>query len=251
VNATESRYIEKTGPRARSQASDEAKAGPEAGSDHEPDWRHGFQDDFPRYIPFLTQNCGVDFRGRVLEIGAGAAWFSAELSKLPKVVEVIAAEASPLRLKMHAPKIFKLLKAHEAKITRMPADFRKLAFPNDHFDCVVCVGLLHRAVNVMHVLREVRRVLKPGGQFVAIREAVRPLVKLKARVKRLGSPEASGAPALGYTLADYRESFALAGFALEIKRVTLASGMKYYFDQMVNGLTHARYAFVATKRGRG
>ena len=251
VNAPESRYIEKTGPPARSLAGGEAKPGPDTRMDPEADWRRGWQEDFPRYIPFLTQKCGVEFRGRVLEIGAGAAWFSAELSKLPKVVEVIATDAAPQRLKQHAPKIFKMLKAHEAKITRMPADFRKLDFPNNHFDCVVCMGVLHRAVNVVHVLREVRRVLKPGGQFVAIREPVRPLVKLESRGKRSASPVASGAPALGYTLADYREFFALAGLALEVKRVNLSSGFKYYFDEMVNGLTHARYAFVATKRGKG
>jgi SAM-dependent methyltransferase len=209
------------------------------------------QEDFPKFIPFLTQKCGLEFRGRVLEIGAGAAWFSAELSKLPKVVEVIATDASPRRLKQHAPKVFKLLKAHEAKITRMAADFRELDFPNNHFDCVVCSAALHRAVNVVHVLREVRRVLKLGGQFVAIREPVRPLVKLPSRGRRSVSPVASGASALGYTLDDYREFFALAALTLEIKRVNLASGVKYYFDQMVNGLTHARYAFMATKRGRG
>lgn len=250
VNATESRYIEKKGLPARSLVGGEAEASPDTRIDHETDWRRGWQEDFPRYIPFLTQKCGVDFRGRVLEIGAGAAWFSAELSKLPKVVEVIATDASPRRLKQHAPKIFKLLRASEAKITRMPADFRTLDFPNNHFDCVVCVGVLHRAVNVVHVLREVRRVLKPGGQFVAIREPVRPLVKLESRKRPSASPVASGAPALGYTLADYREFFTLAELVLEIKRVNLASGVKYYFDQMVNGFTHARYAFVGTKRGK-
>jgi ubiquinone/menaquinone biosynthesis C-methylase UbiE len=218
----------------------------ETGASEEVAWRRGWQAEFPKYVPFLTQKCGVTFRGRVLEIGVGAAWFSAELSKLPKVVEVIVTDASPQRLKQHAPKIFKLLKAHEAKITRISADFRKLDFPKSHFDCVVCVGALHRAVNVVHVLREVRRVLKPGGDFVAIREQVRPLVKLESRKR----PSASGAPARGYTLADYEEFFALADLALEIKRVNLSSGFKYYFDKMVNGLTHARYAFVGTKRCR-
>jgi len=251
VNPTESRYIEKTGPPARSLARREARSGPGTNTDPEADWRHGWQEDFPRYIPFLTRKCGIEFRGRVLEIGAGAAWFSAELSKLPKVVEVIATDAAPQRLKQHAPKIFKLLKAQEAKITRMAADFRKLDFPKNHFDCAVCVAGLHRAVNAVHMLREVRRVLKPGGQFVAIREPVRPLVRMEARAKRPASPVAPGAPTLGYTLADYREFFALAGLALDVKRVNLSSGFKYYFDEMVNGLTHARYAFVATKRGKG
>ena len=95
---------------------------------------------FTKFTPFLTRQCGVEFRGRILEIGAGAAWFSAELSKLPNVVEVIATDASPKMLKEQAPKIFKLLGAQSAKITRMSADPHQLDFPDNHFDFVVCAG---------------------------------------------------------------------------------------------------------------
>ena len=38
---------------------------------------------------------------------------------------------------------------------------------------------------------------------------------------------------------------------MEEKRVNLSSGFKYYVNAMVNGLTHARYAFVGTKRSKG
>ena len=54
----------------------------------------------------------------------------------------------------------------------------------------------------------------------------------------------------GYAVSEYRDFFAHAGLKLELKRVVLSSGFKYYFDHAVNGLTHARYAFVATKAGR-
>ena len=53
-----------------------------------------------------------------------------------------------------------------------------------------------------------------------------------------------------YTLSDYKEFFKQAGFPLEVKRVNLSRGFKYYVNKMVNGLTHARYAFIGTKRGR-
>jgi len=211
----------------------------------EAEWWRCVQTDFPKYIPFLTQECGLEFRGRILEIGAGAAWFSAELSKLPSVVEVIATDASARLLKQQAPKVFKLLSAHAAKITRMPADFGKLDFPANHFDAVVCADALHRAVNVRRVLGEVRRVLKPGGKFVALREPVRPLVRFRSarQVRAAGGNPASA----GLSRADYHELFQQAGLKLEIQRVTLARGFKYYFDRMVNGLTHARYALVGTK----
>jgi len=130
----------------------------------------------------------------------------------------------------------------------MPADFGNLDLPANHFDVAVCSDTLHRAVNLLRVLREVKRVLKPGGIFVAIREPVRPLVKFRA--KTADKPgKGSGTPA-GYAVSEYREFFAQAGLKLEMKRVVLSRGFKYYFDHAVNGLTHARYAFVATKAGR-
>lgn len=212
------------------------------------EWLRCVKEDFPRFIPFLTKTCELDFRGRVLEIGAGCAWFSAEISKLPAVVEVIAADVSARLLRVEAPRIFKLLKAKEAKITRLTADISRLDFPANQFDFVVCADALHRTVSPLRVLREARRVLKPGGQFIAIREPVRPLMKLKTGAARHGKPGTLAVP--GFALSEYREMFAQAGLELTVKRVVLSRGVKYYFDKMVNGLTHARYAFVATKPSR-
>ncbi len=216
----------------------------------EEEWLRCVKADFPKYVPFLTQKCGLEFRGRVLEIGAGGAWLSAELSKQPRVVQVIATDPSPKLLKEQAPKVFKLLEAKTAKITRMPADFHHLDFPANHFDFVVCAGVLHHAANIVQVLREAKRVLKPGGQFVAIREPVWPLVKIKSRSKMLAKLIATGVNDRFYTLADYKEFFKQAALALQVKRVNLASGFKYYVNTLVNGLTHARYAFVGRKQGR-
>lgn len=215
----------------------------------EAEWLRCIKEDFPKFIPFLRKS-GLEFHGRVLEIGAGAAWFSAELSKLPKVVEVLATDFSPKLLKEQAPRVFKLLRAHEAKITRMPADFHRLDFPANHFDFVVCSAVLHHAVNMVLVLREAKRVLKPGGKLVAIREPVWPLMKLKSRSKTQDRLVKAGVNEHFYTLSEYRDFFARAGFKLDARRVNLSQGLKYYFDQVVNGLTHARYVFVATKKVR-
>ena len=127
------------------------------------EWFRQAREELPRFIPFLTKKCGVEFRGRVLEIGAGGAWLSAELSKLTKVVEVITTDVSPKLLQEQAPRVFKVLDANTAKITRMPADFHQLDFPANHFDFVVSSAVLHQAANIVQVLREAKRVLKPGG----------------------------------------------------------------------------------------
>ncbi|HWQ91453.1 MAG TPA: class I SAM-dependent methyltransferase, partial [Clostridia bacterium] len=197
-----------------------------------------------------TKTCDIEFRGRMLEIGAGGAWLSAEISKLPKVVEIITTDISPKLLKEEAPRVFKLLQANTAKITRMPADFHRLDFPDNYFDYVVCSAVLQHASNVVQVLREAKRVLKPGGRFVAIREPIWPLVKLKSRAKMVEKLVATGINERFYTLSHFREFFRQAALPLEVKRVNLSSGLKYYVDQVVNGITHARYALVGLKRGR-
>ncbi len=213
----------------------------------EAEWLRAVTQDFPQFVPFLTQRCGLDFRGRILEIGAGGAWLSAELSKLPKVVEVITTDHLAWLLKEQAPKVFRLLQANASKITRIPGDFHRLDFPDNHFDFVVSSAVLHHAENIVQVVREAKRVLKPGGQFVAVREPVWPLMKLKSRPKMLEKLVTTGINERFYTLADYREFFRQAALPLKVKRVNLSHGFKYYVNEVVNGLTHARYAFIGSK----
>jgi ubiquinone/menaquinone biosynthesis C-methylase UbiE len=110
----------------------------------------------------------------------------------------------------------------------------------------MCSEALHQAVNIVQVLREVKRVLKPGGQFVAIREPIWPLVRLKSRAKRSNPAEKRKGEDL-YTLAHYKELFKQAALPLRVKSVNLSRGFKYYMNKVVNGFTHARYAFIGRK----
>lgn len=205
---------------------------------------------FPKYVPLLRDKAGVEFRGRILELGAGAAWLTAELSKLPKVVEVIATDFALGPGQEQAPQVFKALRAHEAKITRQPASPHRLNFPDSHFDFVVCNAVLHEAMNQLLLLREVRRVLKPGGQFVAVREPVKPFVRWRAGRGEVAGRASRRLKSPLYSRADYEAVFERAGFSVKVSRVSLASGWKYYFDSVVNGLTHARYVFVATRNDK-
>lgn len=205
---------------------------------------------FPKYVSLLRNKAGVEFRGRILELGAGAAWFTAELSKLPKVVEVIATDFARGPGQEQAPQVFKTLRAHEAKITRRPASPHRLNFSDNHFDFVVCNAVLHDAMNLLLLLCEVRRVLKPGGQLVAVREPVKPFVRWRAGRGEVAGKASRRLKSPLYSRADYEDVFERAGFSVKVNRVSLASGLKYYFDSVVNGLTHARYVFVATRHDK-
>ena len=256
MNPAESKYIENKAYLAR--AAREGRFGPRHSWARqateflpEEQWFRCVKEEFPKYVPFLTERCGLEFRGRVLEIGAGGAWFSAELSKLPRVVEVIATDPSPQPLKEHAPKVFKLLNAQHRQDH---ADAGGLPSAWIFRTTTLISWFARRCCTTRRTscrcLREAKRVLKPGGQFVAIREPVWPLVKIKSRAKMLAKLVATGVNERFYTLADYKEFFKQAALPLQVKRVNLSRGFKYYVNKVVNGLTHARYAFVGTKRGR-
>jgi len=252
VNTGESKYVEKENSAAKTSPRSELVFHPApgflgTGFDTEAEWHEHATGDFPKFVAFLTKNCGVEFHGRGLEIGATGGWLSAELSKRPKVVEIIATDFSPQLLRDEAPKLFRLLGALEAKITRLPMPARRLDFPDRHFDFIVSAALLHRALNPVTLLREIHRLLRPGGTFVALREPVLPIMNWKSAARRKAKPALSSRI---YTLADYREFFDLAGLELRTKRLTLSEGFKYYFDKMVNGLTHARYVFIARRASR-
>lgn len=253
MNRPESKYVEKKAYLSRyahERLLAQRESADRVKEEFSDEWFRKAREELPKFVPFLTRKCGVEFSGRVLEIGAGGAWLTAELSKLPRVVEIIATDFSPKLLQEQAPKVFKALNANNAKITRMPGDFHQLDFPANYFDFVVSSAVLHQAANIVQVLREVKRVLKPGGRFISIREPVWPLVKIKSRAKMISKLVATGVNDRFYTLADYKEFFKQAAMPCEAERVSLASGFKYYVDKMVNGLTHARYAFIATKRAK-
>src|SRR5438105_9536806 len=255
VNTLGSRYIERKGYLSRYSHQHmvqvrETRGEPVHEFGSEEAWAKSLRQDLPRFIPFLKGKCGLEFRGRILEIGAGGGWLSAEVSKQPRVVEVFTTDFSPRILQEQAPRVFKLLKAHDAKITRTPGDFHRLDFPDNHFDFVVSSAVLQHATNMVQALREVKRVLKPGGRFVSIREPVWPLVAMKSRARKRRRPGPGGLELHHYSLSQYEEFFRQADLPLEVKRVNLSHGLRYYFGQMVNGLTHARYAFIGTKRAR-
>jgi SAM-dependent methyltransferase len=245
VNPTRSKFIEDKTPVTRRGPVQAGATAARHAAARERDLRSkdDLQERAAMVAPYLTKRFGIEFRGRILEVGAGAGWLSAELSKLPRVVEVVASDISAQRLKEEAPRIFGRLGAIDHKITRMVADIHNLAFPDNHFDFVVCAAVLSRTMNIAGALREAKRVLKPGGLFVAIRE---PVSKLRVESKRAAKERARTGRRL-YTLDEYERFFAAAGLNVKCKPVHLSGGLKYFFAQMFNGQTYTRYALIARK----
>jgi len=99
----------------------------------------------------------------------------------------------------------KLIEAGRAEIHQ--ASVSKLPFPNDQFDLVTAVETQYYWPDLVNDMREILRVLKPGGTLVVIAESYkrgaynalqRPVMKL-LRTKNLG-------------VEDHREIFSQAGY---------------------------------------
>jgi ubiquinone/menaquinone biosynthesis C-methylase UbiE len=97
--------------------------------------------------------------GRVLEIGFGAGH---NLKFYPKSVErVIAVDPNPGLSAMAHERI----KRNSINVEHHQITAERLPFDDASFDCVVSTLTLCSIPNVAAALAEVRRVLKPGGEF--------------------------------------------------------------------------------------
>jgi len=238
MSAGESKFIERKSVPARFAAGKRPAAAAEAAT---PDAKQ--LKEIQTHCKRIAQALAARW-GRILEIGAGGAWLSAELSKLPRVVEIVATDFEAEALREEAPRVFAWLKARAAKITRTTMDAHKLDFPVGHFDAVIAVGALQHGLNLPLLLKECKRVLKPGGSLVVLREPVQPLAKGKAggrkRTAEFNVP----------TVAECEALFARAGFTVKVRDLKLAARWRYHYDRLMKGVLHARYAIVGTTASR-
>lgn len=212
-------------------------------------WYARIDDGRRRFIPFLRGRCGVKFSGRVLDLAAGSGWMSAEMSRMPEVKEVYTLDASETLLQEITPNIFSYLQAQEDKITRVVGDFHRLEFEDESFDLVTVDAGLHHAVNLDAVLAEVFRVLKPGGQHVAIRELVTPPLRFKRMSSTRKRLIAAGVTENMYPMKEWRVAFEKAGFTFRAWRVNLKTNWLARLNEwLFNGLFHCRYVLLGIKQ---
>ncbi|MCI0440280.1 MAG: class I SAM-dependent methyltransferase [Chloroflexi bacterium] len=98
-------------------------------------------------------------RGRVLEIGAGTGFNLSYYG--PEVEGVVASEPSPHMLRRAEPRAREAAVAVELK--QAPAE--ELPFEDASFDTVVSTLVMCSVKDPAKALSEIRRVLKPGGEF--------------------------------------------------------------------------------------
>jgi ubiquinone/menaquinone biosynthesis C-methylase UbiE len=102
----------------------------------------------------------ADARGRVLEVGAGTGINLEHYAE--GIEELVLVEPEPAMVRKLEQRLREL--GREARIVEAEAE--ALPFPDGCFDAVVSTLVLCNVRNPQSALRELRRVLRPGGSFL-------------------------------------------------------------------------------------
>lgn len=97
---------------------------------------------------------------RVLEIAAGTGRVTRRLLERP-VTELVVTDLNPPMLEEARRRV-----GEDPRVTWTPADAQELPFPDGSFDAVVCAFGLMFVPDKPRALREMRRVLRPGGTLL-------------------------------------------------------------------------------------
>lgn len=107
--------------------------------------------------------------GTALELGAGTGFFSLNLRQAGVLDEVHVTDLSPGMVEAARANAEKLGFTVEGRV----ADAERIPYDDNTFDVVVGHAVIHHIPDVEQALREVVRVLKPGGRFVIAGEPTR------------------------------------------------------------------------------
>ena len=103
---------------------------------------------------------------RVLDIGCGTGELAAMLGHSDWPVHVVGLDYAPAMCSQACAKTARADLHHKTRFAAGDSEF--LPFADQVFDVVTCSNSFHHYPHQARVVREVRRLLKPGGQFVLI-----------------------------------------------------------------------------------
>lgn len=188
-------------------------------------------EDVERFLDFVDRHFLFGkLRGVGLEVGAGPGTFSALFAKRSAVERVYAVDACEAIVRDLMPAVVAHLAGlSEGKVVGCVGDFSRIGLPDASVDFVFDFFSLHHADDLGRTVRELARILKPGG-FVLCFDKARADQLTDAQVQALLDREYSAAfkRTMGvdpgtrwtrrmngekeYRLREWRGSFTDAGF---------------------------------------
>lgn len=147
---------------------------------------------------------GRETPGRVLEVGCGGGQFAARLAGENPAAQVVATDRSERFVELTAAR----------GVTAEVADVQDLPFEDGSFDVVAAMWMLYHVPDLERAFAEVRRVLRPGGLFVAVTNGDEHVADLRR--------EAGGGPVVTAFSSENGESTLLRHFA-RVEREDIAT----------------------------
>jgi SAM-dependent methyltransferase len=137
--------------------------------------RHWIEWCAERWLPAIVH----DGTRRFLEIGGGLCYASALAKERQPSATVVATDVSPRYLRRHAVRVGAMLDAPADVYAAVDAE--TLPFDDGEFDAVYSQVVLYRLADPARALREIVRVLAPGGRYLGIERASPSAPPFRAR----------------------------------------------------------------------
>lgn len=119
--------------------------------------------------------------------------------------------------------------------------------PDDRFDCVVSIDVLEHLPQDQPFLRELKRILKPGGKaVVTVPNGDDALLANRIKWKLGMRPEVYGHTRAGYTVAELSKSIETAGLQPQA-----SGGYSRFFTEMIELVINYGYVRVLSRKRGG
>jgi arsenite methyltransferase len=127
----------------------------------------------------VERHIGRQEARRVLEIGCGRGFNLLNLARRNSDVAFVGVDLTPLHVRAA-----RMAARRRRNLDIDEGDFHRLPYADESFDLVFSVEAICHAADVYQVMKEVRRVLRPGGRFVTIEPWRRPEFETLGRSAR-------------------------------------------------------------------
>jgi ubiquinone/menaquinone biosynthesis C-methylase UbiE len=117
---------------------------------------------FEREQQLIARAAGLSPGATLLDLACGPGIYTRPFARQAAPGLVVGLDLSPAMLR-HARRSTRAARLENLALVR--GDAQRLPFADGRFDVVNCCGALHLFPDADATLREVRRVLKPGGRF--------------------------------------------------------------------------------------
>jgi len=114
---------------------------------------------------FTLEQSGLKKGDRVLEIGFGNGQFFRQVIAAADSISLSGIDHSPLMFGEAVKSHIDLIQSGQLQLIH--GNSNAMPWPDQHFDLIFCINVIYFWDNPHEHLREIRRVLKPGGLFLA------------------------------------------------------------------------------------